>query len=168
MEEIEYRLEHSDATVVANISEKVKLTILEKKSQSKDKEVEELYQLLWKFLRSTKNSLTSETCAKIILDLHPEIDSQILNSFIAASNHAQVLNGIVNGKCIIFHFPWHLKTFFLLLSGIVHCISKKTIFNYGIHKNQVAITFFSKLVYEKFSIFPHFLASSCCFVEVKS
>ena len=102
MEEIEYRLEHSDATVVANISEKVKLTILEKKSQSKDKEVEELYQLLWKFLRSTKNSLTSETCAKIILDLHPEINSQILNSFIAASNHAQVLNGIVNGKCICY------------------------------------------------------------------
>ena len=117
MEEFEYRLHHEDATVVANICDRLKLIIQEKLSHNKDQDVEEI-QFLWKLLKSTKNPLTSISCAKIIAESSEYNHSytKTLTSFISAAVHASCLEGIVTGIC-----------------SMLTCMKYE---NYGVHKNQ--------------------------------
>ena len=126
MEEFEHRLHHDDSIVVFNVSDKLKVIILDKLKKYNDNPpavdgntIEEL-NFVWKILKTTTRPLTSISCARIIVETSDAgfTDStKLMTAFMAAAAHSACLEGIVTGICDIL---------------------QKTIKSehYGIHKHQ--------------------------------
>ena len=99
MEEIKYRLNHSDATIMANVCERLYETIINKleKISSDAKNVEEL-DLLWHEIKTSVKPLTAASCAKLITRItfnSNQLDAKdVLNSFLVSASHAQCPEGI--------------------------------------------------------------------------
>ena len=97
MEETKFRLDHYDASIVANICEKLYSDILTK-LQQKEEKIQEL-DLLWQTLKSTDKPLTASSCAKLITRLTFSSDGflkpkEILGSFFTAASISKFPEGI--------------------------------------------------------------------------
>ena len=97
MDEFKYRLNHDDASIVANVCEKLYDVILGKLSKKKEEKIEEL-ELLWQVMKKTEKPLTATSCAKLITKISLKSSAldpkDILSSFYTSASQTSCNDGI--------------------------------------------------------------------------